>query len=469
MPSRLPLSSAVRLVPCRILWVVLFALAVGCGGPLRELHPLSGDEFTLFPPERGAPRPLECATGTEEQRFACLAEEAQRMSEDEDLAGAFAVATPDGQIRARALADSLNRDAHAIDADTRFPVGSVTKMFVGAAAASLSLEGALDLHQPIARFLPELSERRGVGQATMHQLLTHTSGLGNPEQCEDADDDLADMLERHGHQPLWSPPGALMNYSNVGYSFAALVIERVTGKPFEQVTRERVLVLAGLGDASFGPDHALVRGHRTGPVVPRCRALWPSGGLLLSARELARWAHVLASPETSPLGRSLVELLTSPHVSLDGRPGAAYGYGVMRFEHGGLQILHHGGRLQDFSALVAWSPERRLGVAALANTSEMVVMPAGFRALSTFLALPHDWQPPRGPAHPLDAYTGIYRDEAGTLGRLRVSLEGEALVIDYLDGPPPLLPPGFRFAFEPGQERATYVVTPVGVGKRVAQ
>jgi hypothetical protein len=96
----------------------------------------------------------------------------------------------------------------------------------------------------------------------------------------------------------------------------------------------------------------------------------------------------------------------------------------------------------------------------------MLVMPAGFRALSTFLSLPPDWQPQQVPAHPLAAYTGVYRDEVGTLGRLRVSLEGEQLVIDYLDGPPPLLPPGFGFAFEPGATRARYVVSPVGVGQR---
>jgi hypothetical protein len=118
---------------------------------------------------------------------------------------------------------------------------------------------------------------------------------------------------------------------------------------------------------------------------------------------------------------------------------------------------------------VAWSPERQLGVAALANTSEMLVMPAGFRALSTFLSLPPDWQTPQVPEHPLAAYTGIYHDEVGTLGRLRVSLEGERLVIDYLDAPPPLLPPGFRFAFEPGATRARYVVSPVGVGQRVSE
>ncbi len=51
------------------------------------------------------------------------------------------------------------------------------------------------------------------------------------------------------------------------------------------------------------------------------------------------------------------------------------------------------------------------------------------------------------------------------LPRLRVSLEGDRLAIDYLDGPPPLLPVIFRFAFAPGESCAAYVVTAIGVGR----
>jgi hypothetical protein len=60
----------------------------------------------------------------------------------------------------------------------------------------------------------------------------------------------------------------------------------------------------------------------------------------------------------------------------------------------------------------------------------------------------------------------VYVDQAGSLGRLQVSLEGDDLVMDYLDQAPALLPANFHFAFESGAERPRYVVTPVGVGVR---
>jgi len=93
---------------------------------------------------------------------------------------------------------------------------------------------------------------------------------------------------------------------------------------------------------------------------------------------------------------------------------------------------------------------------------------AGFRALSTFAGVSQDWQAARVPAHPLSEYAGVYVDSIATLGRLRVSLEEGHLAIDYLNGLPPLLPPGFSFVFEPGAQRARYVVTPIGVGERAA-
>jgi len=452
----------------RVSVLAVLLCALGCaGGPIRQLHAVGGNDFTLFPGDGQAPPPVTCS-GEIEERFACFSEELQGKAAKLDVAGAFALAGPDGRIRALAQTDSLNQQ-HRVTELTRFPAGSVTKMFLAAAALSVSQEGVLDLQQPISRYLPELAAGDvGVGRATLHQLLTHTSGLGNPLQCEQGEEDLAAMLKKYGLAPLWAPPGAVPNYSNLGYSFVALVLERVTGKPFEEVVRERVLVPAGIPGASFGFDGLVVRAHHSDSAAKptRCRAMWPSGGLVLNVRELAEWAGELSRPDSFPLGRPLLELLTAPHVESEVRPGAAYGYGVQRVQQSGRLVFSHAGGVEDFSAFVAWLPERHLGVAVFANTSEMLPVAAGFRALSTFASISEDWQPARVPAHPLNDYTGVYVDEVATLGRLRVSLEEGHLVIDYLGAAPPLLAPGFRFVFEPGAHHARYVVTPIGVGER---
>lgn len=450
----------------RLIATAIAAIVAGCAGPIRELHSVGGNEFTLFPADGRAPPPITC-DGDVDARYACFGKELEQRGARLDAGGAFALVAPDGEPRFMLRTDTQN-EASPIREDTRFPAASVTKMFLGAAAVSLSQEGALDLRAPIVRYLPELAGG-GVGDATLHQLLTHTSGLGSPPLCEPDQRDLGDVLKKHGARRLLAPPGAVFNYSNLGYTFVALVFERVTGKPFEAVVHERVLVPAGIAGASFGPDRVVVRGRppqSLASVPPRCRAMWPSGGLVLSIRELARWVHVLADAEASPLGASLLEQLTAPHVEVGARPGAAYGYGVGRVEQSGVTIFSHAGRLDDFSSFVAWAPGRRTGVAAFSNRGDPIVIAAGFRAMSTFLSLSENWRPAAMTARPLAAYVGVYVDEAGTLGRLRVSLEGERLAIDYLDGTPPLLPANFRFVFERGAEKARYVVTEVGVGER---
>jgi hypothetical protein len=151
-----------------------------------------------------------------------------------------------------------------------------------------------------------------------------------------------------------------------------------------------------------------------------------------------------------------------------GRAGETYGYGVLRFEQSGVAILSHSGGLPEFTSFAAWSPVRHLGIAAFVNGSPLgpTAVALGLRAVSTFLNLSDDWQPAAGPQHPLAAYAGLYTDRAGGLGHIRVGVEEGRLVVDYVDGPPPLLPVNFRFVFEPGSANARYIVTAAGVGSR---
>ena len=113
-------------------------------------------------------------------------------------------------------------------------------MFVGATAVSLEQEGTLDLTQPIARYLPELGADSELGKVTLHELLTHTSGIIDPADsplCV-GDGTLESVLAR---ARLAAPAGAVYVYSNLGYSLAGLVIEHVARKPFEEVVRDRAL------------------------------------------------------------------------------------------------------------------------------------------------------------------------------------------------------------------------------------
>ena len=171
---------------------------------------------------------------------------------------------------------------------------------------------------------------------------------------------------------------------------------------------------------------------------------------------------------------TLVEALTKGYVETGARQGEAYGYGVGIVKRGDAWVYNHSGGIQDFSAYVAWVPSRQLGAAAMltaSNVSGATPSVVVLRGLSLLLDLPDDWRANKeGAPRPLSAYVGTYVDRKSWLGRVRVRLDDtNALAFDYLDGPPALLPPTFVFRFAPGEERARFVVTAVGVGERVAE
>lgn len=440
----------------------------GCAAvPGRQLHSVTGNLFTLFPTRSGErPAPLRCTQAAREERYACFAQRLRERAAQAHVAGGFVMLDADAL---HVLPVGAGADGARVSADTEFPLGSLTKMFTGMAAVSMSEDGSLDLRRPVAEYLSELSATQGVGQASLHQLLTHTAGLPNPELCEQGSTTAADVLARYGAQPLWAAPGTVYSYSNLGYVVAGAVLARVAGVPLQAVLRARVLKPAGVHEARFDGLPEGIDGQRAKGVAPlvRCPALMAAGGLVLSLRALGRWLEVLQRPEVSQLAPQIVWAATAPRVATYDRPGAAYGYGVASFKHGAATWLSHAGALDDFSSFIAWSHAPEFGAAAVVNARQPPAAVAVFRAASTFAQAPLDWAPPHRPDHPLEHYVGTYRDARAGLGTLRVALEDGKLMIDYPQGPPPLLPVEFSFAFTADAPLAHYVVTAVGVGERI--
>ncbi len=448
-----------------ILAMAVAALVGGCAGSLGQLHWYGGDVFGVASMDGGVPSRIQCP-GATEQRFACFSEKLRQRSESSN--GAFVVVDQDGRLLDMTMTEP-SRGAPTTP-DSLFPLASITKMVTAAAAVRLSQDGVLELDRPISSYISEITAESDLGRVTVHQLLTHTAGLLDPVDqplCV-GDGELSAMIAR-AH--IAAAPGAVYLYSNTGYALVGLVLERATGSRFEDVVRERVLQPMGMVSATFDQKVLRIRGHAARSMAPkRCRAMYPAGGLIASARELAGWAHAMTDPDTHPLGRDLVEALTASYVATGDRPGETYGYGVATTFHGGLRIQNHGGNLDDSSAFVAWVPERRFAAGAVSQTPGGAPAVAVLRGLSVFLDLPDDWRPSAsGRSHPLTAYLGTYVDRRSSLGRVRVRLDGDRLAYDYVDRRPPLLPAMFRFRFEPGDERAKFLVTAVGVAERIAE
>jgi CubicO group peptidase (beta-lactamase class C family) len=318
---------------------------------------------------------------------------AERDSSDESIAQfleSTLPATADGALVAARRDEMVHcdgfgfadRDAETpAGCDTVFDVMSMTKQFTGAAVLKLEMMGRLRVTDPIAKFLgPVPADKREI---TVHQLLTHTSGLpdalGDDYQPLGRDEMVASALA----SSLESRPGTTYLYSNVGYSLLAAIIEDASGVGYEEFLAEQLFRPAGMTQTGYvlpnwEPDRVAVeyddRGRAQGTPLDHpwdedgpYWNLRGNGGMLSTARDMFRW-HVALQGEEVLNERAKAELF-EPYVR-EG-PGATsfYGYGwvIVEPERLGRVAWHNGGngwsfgvvtRLLDDRLMVFWITNR---------------------------------------------------------------------------------------------------------------
>ncbi|MFE7193678.1 serine hydrolase domain-containing protein [Kitasatospora sp. NPDC057541] len=152
----------------------------------------------------------------------------------------------------------------------RFRIGSVTKTFVSTVVLQLVAEGRLGLDDPVEKLLPGAVPNGA--NITLRQLLNHTSGLFDYTEDQAFDPGAPGALERWlangrytrwtpeqlitlaNNHPAYFPPGQGYHYSNTDYILAGQIIQRATGRTWQQEVERRVIRPLGLTATSM-PDH----------------------------------------------------------------------------------------------------------------------------------------------------------------------------------------------------------------------
>ncbi|WP_327320463.1 serine hydrolase domain-containing protein [Streptomyces sp. NBC_01235] len=238
--------------------------------------------------------------------------------------------------------------------DSRFRIGSMTKPFVATVVLQLVGEHRVALDAPVERYLPGVVRGQGNDgrEITVRQLLQHSSGLPdyldylNPQQIlEDplAHHDTRDLVNLAlAHPPTFDKPGAKpgseWHYSNTNYLLAGMLIEKVTGHPYDKEIRRRIITPLGLHDTSVpGEDTAIPGPHPRGYVRPGedaplmdLTAINPSiagasGEMISSASDLNRFLDALVRGRLLRPAQLTAMMKTRPTGSDDGR---AYGLGL---------------------------------------------------------------------------------------------------------------------------------------------
>jgi CubicO group peptidase (beta-lactamase class C family) len=171
----------------------------------------------------------------------------------------------------RAYGDSNRERGLANTVDTRFDIGSITKLLTRVAVAQLAQASTLDLEATVQSVLPDYPNPAVGSRITIQQLLDHSSGLGDifNERWEEGDRSTMlaprDFFPLFVDLPLQFEPGTSSSYSNAGFVVLGAIVEKVSGEPYVDYLARHVFAPAGMKDSGFpvrdGSDPGLAIGY----------------------------------------------------------------------------------------------------------------------------------------------------------------------------------------------------------------
>ncbi|MEM8783655.1 MAG: serine hydrolase domain-containing protein [Planctomycetota bacterium] len=278
--------------------------------------------------------------------------------------------------------------------DDLWHLGSCGKAITATLIARLVEAGTLRFDQTLAESFPDAADElpeshRGI---TLHQLLTHRSGLPANftllAYVQETDPAAArrKVFRETIDTPLAHAPGSAYLYSNWGYTLAGHVAERAAGKPFEQLLRDEVFGPLGMTTAGFGGTGTLGQidqpwphtgnGRPTlinGPAMDNLPVMAPAGTIHMSMRDWAKFVaeHLKGRQGQSDfLSRDTFRRLHTPAEEVIGDDHYALGWNaVKRGWAGDARALNHGGD-NTMNHATAWlAPARGFAVLVATNQS----------------------------------------------------------------------------------------------------
>ncbi|HET9984387.1 MAG TPA: serine hydrolase [Longimicrobiales bacterium] len=372
-----------------------------------------------------------------------------------------------------------------VDDRTLFAIGSNTKLFTAVLAGTMVDEGKMSWDDRATKWLPgfQLYDPYVSREITIRDMLSHRSGLGRRGDLlwYGSALDRQQILHRIRFLEPNSSFRSQFGYQNIMVLGAGEAVAAAGGKSWDDLVRERIFQPLGMSASNTSVKALDLSGNVAAPhqwmdgkpvPVPYrdIDNIGPAGSINSNVRDMAQWLRMLLE-DGSYGGRQIVKATTlqeieSPQTITAAMPDSlrpsthfgAYGLGVGMVDYKGVKVLQHTGGIDGMLSLVAFVPEKQLGLVVLTNTAghNALFQALMYRVLDAYLGGPtRDWSaillaqtktqearaeaaqkkaeaarvPGTKPSLPLEKYAGTYADSL--YGQARVSLEDGHLVLRY--------------------------------------
>ena len=302
-----------------------------------------------------------------------------------DIAGVTIAIVKDGKLlfaKGYGYADFEKKKPISADS-TLFRPGSVSKLFAWTAVMQLAEQGKLDLDRDVNSYLDFRIPERFGKPVTLKHLLTHTPGFEDQAKglfVASGKPSLEGYLKNHIPREIY-PPGTTTAYSNYGASLAGYIVERVSGRPFNQYVDENIFKPLGMSHSTFeqplpaalSPLMSNGYAHASDGAKPfEIVGAEPAGSVSATATDMARFmiAHLnggqlgntrILRPETV---RQMQSRLFEVHPSANGMA-----YGFYEESRNGHRILGHAGDTAYFHSNLHLIPDANFGLFVSYNSA----------------------------------------------------------------------------------------------------
>ncbi len=304
----------------------------------------------------------------------------EQLSSESGFSGAIHISSGQDILLSKGYGLCDRESELACTTESLFDIGSVTKQFTGAAILKLEESGLLATEDLVTDYFQNVpDDKKGI---TIHHLLTHSAGLADAIGDDYEEIEKEAFLARAMNSELQSTMGEAYNYSNVGYSLLAMIIEQRSGKDYDSYLREVLFKPLGMTNTGYIKDGTKVavgyRGERVWgkPNIKSWRDEGPywnllgNGGILSTIEDLAKWNAALKSDDVLSSASKLKYF--GRHIK-EGDSPSHYGYGWAIFETPTKEklIAHNGGNGFFFADFLMYE-KSGLNVILLTNDASSV-------------------------------------------------------------------------------------------------